>query len=252
MNEVVPTISIITPCYNCEDFLSDCFASVEAQSFKDFEWIIVDDCSTDDSPNILKRFQNQDPRIKLLMLDKNGGSGKARNKALDIARGKYVTFLDADDFLDPNYLESQLSFIKENGPIISAGYRRMAPSTVTDFFVPSLVDYKKILKGNPMSCLTTMYDREFFPDHRFPENLARQEDYAFWASMLKKGAVCRGNQKVLATYRIRKASKNGSKIKLVIPTIKTFHKGFGFSYFRSVFYTARYALYSKKKYRGVK
>jgi len=247
-----PTFSIITPLYNAEPYFEETFQSVINQTFKDFEWIVVDDKSTDNSLSLAKSLAKQDSRVTVIALDKNSGSAHARNVALDQAKGHYVTFLDADDLLDPNYLESQLAFIKDNGPIIVASYRRKSENNVTNFIVPEVTTYKSILKGNPLACLTSVYDRTLFPDERFPEDMHRHEDYVFWAKMLKKGYEAKGNPEVLATYRLLKTSKNGSKIKLLKPMAMAYHKKLGFSFITSWFFTLRYALYSRKKYRDVR
>ena len=127
---------------------------------------------------------------------------------MSIASGRYITFLDSDDTLDPNYLECQLEFIKDYGPLISTGYRRKAEHTTTDFFVPEVTDYESDLRANPLSCLTTMYDRRVIGDIYFPENLKRLEDYIFWLELLSRGIKVYGNQKVLATYVIHLEAKN--------------------------------------------
>lgn len=249
---MTPTFSIITPLYNAERYFPETFDSVINQNYKDFEWIVVDDKSTDGSLSLANSLAEKDPRVKVIALEENRGSAHARNIGLDNATGRYVTFLDADDLLDPNYLESQLAFIQDNGPIISSGYRRKAENTTTDFYVPKETDYKSILKGNPLSCLSTVYDRDVFPDDRLPEDMLRHEDYVFWARLLKKGYVAKGNPEVLATYRILKNSKNSSKAKLIKPMVQAYHKKLGFCLIKSWFFTCRYVLYSRKKYKNVR
>lgn len=247
-----PTVSIITPLYNAENLFGDTYASVMAQTFEDYEWIIVDDCSSDGSYDLANRLSKDESRVRVIEMPVNGGSAKARNKGLEEAKGRYVTFLDADDLLDPTYLERQLAFIKEHGPIVSAAYRRKTANTCTDFYPPKETTYKSILKGNPLSCLSTMYDREVFPDARFPEDLDRHEDYVLWTRMLKQGHTAYGNPEVLATYRLQENSKNSNKKKLIKPMVRAYHKGLRISLIRSWFCTARYVLYSLKKYRNVR
>ena len=205
-----PLVSIITPLYNKSMYLKDTIDSVLNQQYENFEWIIVDDCSTDDSFKIVSSIK--DKRVKAFRLEKNSGVAVVRNYALDQAKGKYVTFLDADDMLDDNYLLEQVKFIQENGPIISSGYRRKADNTITDFYVPDTVTYKDLYKGNPLSCLTTMYDFELINDLRFPLGLSRHEDYLFWIRLLQKGYAAKGNHQILATYRIYNDSRNRSKV----------------------------------------
>lgn len=244
-------VSIITPLYNAHDYFDETATSVLNQTYQNWEWVIVDDCSSDDSFEIAKKYALKDERIKLQKLDKNSGSAFARNKALDIAKGKYITFLDADDLLDKCYLAKQVTFIKENGPIVSAGYMRMSENK-TPFYVPNTVDYKTILKGNPLSCLTTMYDREVFPDARFDCDMEKHEDYLFWIKILKSGYIAIGNPEILATYRLTNNSKNSSKIKLVKPLYDLYRKKLGFNFVKSFIMVIRYIAYSRKKYKGVK
>lgn len=245
-------VSIITPLYNAQKYFRETAKSVFSQTYENWEWIIVDDCSTDNSFELAKESAKQDKRVVVFKLDKNSGSATARNKALDASRGKYVTFLDADDLLDENYLEKQLKFIESNGPVVSASYYRLTEKTKTIFHIPKTIDFKSILKGNPLSCLTTMYDREVLPNIRFPEDLDRHEDYLFWINVLKTGVIAKGNDEVLATYRLVKTSKNRTKFKLVKPLFNLYHKKIGFNFFKSSFLVLHYIIYSKKKYKGVK
>ena len=248
----MPLVSIITPAYNCKNAIENTVNSVLSQTFKDFEWIIVDDCSSDGSFEFMKNLIKDDKRIILFQTQKNGGSAAARNIALKHAKGRYITFLDSDDLLDPNYLVCQLEFMKEHGPLISAGYRRQAEHTCTNFFVSEETDYKKALKGNPLSCLTTMYDKEVIGDAFFDETYDRHEDYIFWLSILKRGIKAYGNPQVLATYMLHANSKNSNKKRLVKSMYRVYHESEKFNFIKSWFYVFRYALYSKKKYRNVR
>ena len=248
----MPQVSIITPYYNSKRYFDAAFKSVLSQTYQDWEWIVVDDCSTDGSHDYLVNLSKKDKRIKIVFSKTNVGTAGSRNIALKIATGRYITFLDSDDILDSNYLECQLEFIKDNGPLISAGYRRQAEHTCTDFYVPEETDYKKALKGNPLSCLTTMYDRSVIGDLYFDETYNRHEDYIFWLTILKRGIVAKGNHNVLASYVIHFNSKNSNKSKLVKSMYRVYHESQGFNWLKSWIYVFRYALYSKKKYKNVK
>ena len=245
-------VSIITPAYNCKNTIRDTFDSVLSQTFLDWEWIVVDDCSPDDSFSYTKHLTKDEPRVTVLQTPKNGGTAVARNIGLKHATGRYITFLDSDDVLDPDYLEKQLAFLKNNGPLISAGYRRKAEHTCTDFLVPETVDYKTALKGNPLSCLTTMYDRSVIGECYFPEDLEKCEDYVFWLNILKRGFVAKGNPQVLATYNIHKGSKSSKKFKLIKYMNRVYHKTQGINWLMSWFYVIRWAFYGKKKYKNVR
>jgi len=245
-------VSIITPAYKCRNTIEETYKSVLAQTFSDWEWIVVDDCSIDGSFEYIKELTKDDKRVAVLQTPKNGGSAVARNIGLKHAKGRYITFLDSDDLLDPNYLESQIEFMKDHGPLISAGYRRKAQHTCTDFMVPEEVDYKLALKGNPLSCLTTMYDREVIGELYFPEDLMKCEDYVFWLTILKRGIVAKGNQQVLATYNIIEGSKSSNKLKLIKYMFHVYHRTQGINWLKSWFYVARWAFYGKRKYRNVR
>ena len=244
-------ITIITPAYNCKKTIKFTYDSVIAQTFSDWEWIIIDDCSKDGSFSYIKELTKNQNRVIVLQTSINSGTSVARNIGLKHASGKYITFLDSDDLLDSNYLENQLDFIKENGPLISAGYRRKAKHTCTDFLVPDEVDYKLALKGNPLSCLTTMYDRSVVGELYFPEDLMKCEDYVFWLTILKTGIVAKGNPNVLATYNILEGSKSSNKFKLIKYMYHVYHKTQGINWFKSWFYVIRWAFYGKKKYKNV-
>ena len=241
-------ISIITPLYNTATYLEKTFASVLNQSYKNFEWIIVDDSSTDNSLEIAKNL-SKDKRIKILSLDKNSGAARARNTGLDNASGDYIIFLDSDDEIDETFLEEQIKFIEKGYSIITAGYRRKTPNSVTSFIPPHEITLKMILKGNPLSCLTTMYDYKLFHEERFKEDLERHEDFLFWINLLKKGYKAYGNQKVLATYNLHEGSKNNSKKKLVMPMYRLYRKELGFGVFKSLYFLLSMIRYSKKKYK---
>lgn len=120
------------------------------------------------------------------------------------------------------------------------------------FFVPDEVDYKKALKGNSLSCLTTMYDKDAIGEVYFPEDINRPEDYIFWLNILKTGIIAKGNPQVLATYNIISGSKSSNKIKLIRYMHKVYHKTQGINWFKSWFYVIRLAFYGKKKYKNVR
>lgn len=248
----MPIVTIVTPFFNSKLYFLSTFQSVLKQTFFDWEWIIVDDQSTDGSFEFVEALTANEPRIKVFQTQKNSGTAVARNIGLKHASGRYITFLDSDDLLDSNYLECQLEFMKEHGPLISAGYRRKAKHTCTDFFVPDEVDYKKALKGNPISCLTTMYDRSVIGEVFFPEDIDRPEDYVFWLNILRKGINAHGNPVVLATYNIMEGSRSSNKFKLIGYMHKVYHKTQGINWFKSWLYVIRWAFYGKKKYKNVK
>lgn len=251
-SDACPLVSIITPFYNAKNFFEQTFKSVMSQTEPHWEWIIVDDCSTDGSLELAKQLAGDDKRIVFEKTQRNSGTSAARNIGLEKATGKYVLFLDSDDLLDQTFLSEQIAFIEANGPIVTASYRRKALNGFSDFIVPKFITYKSLLGGNAMSCLTTMYDRSLFGDQRFDTRMKKCEDYVFWLNILKKGYNAYGNTKVLATYVLHSDSKSSAKLKLIKYMFEVFHRTQGFGIVYSSFLVIRWAFYGLKKYKGVK
>ena len=245
-------VSIITPSFNSKKYFLETYKSVVAQTYENFEWIIVDDCSSDGSYEFIKNLIKDDSRVKLQKLDRNSGTAKARNLGLKCSSGRFVTFLDADDMIDKNYLENQVNFMVNNGPIISSGYRRITGKSTTNFYVPPNVSYKDLLKTCSLSCLTTMYDKQIIGDCFFPENMKKAEDYPFWLNILKKGYVAKGNPEVLASYRILEGSRSRNKLSLARHIFYVYHTTQSFGFLKSLFFVFRWAFNGLIKYKTVK
>ena len=245
-------VSIITAAYNCSNTIKKTYDSIKKQTYGLWEWLIIEDCSTDNSFEYISELIKNDKRVHLFRTHKNSGSAVARNIGLKNASGRYITFLDADDLLDDLYIENQLDFIKLHGPIVSSGYRRKTEKTCTDFIPSNIITYEKELSGNDLSCLTTMFDKSTVGERYFPEDLLKREDYAFWLNILKDGFVARGNPAVLATYMIHGGSKSSNKFKLIKYQYSVYHKSQGFNWLKSCFYVLKWALYGRKKYKNVK
>ena len=247
-----PLVTIITPLYNYGKFLGDTVNSVLSQNYKNWEMIIIDDCSTDDSFEIAKQYAERDPRIKAVQLEKNGGTAAARNKGLYLARGEYIAFLDSDDQYDSNYLEEQLKCIQDNNAeVVVASYRRKAPNSTTDFIVPKDITFDMLPKGNPMAPLGTFYKFEPYKSLRFLTDMTKCEDLVFFLELLKDGTHAVGNQKVLGTLRIHENSKSRKKYQLIKWQLKAYKK-VGIPFFKRWYCLACWAINGVKKYKNVK
>lgn len=211
-----PLVSVITPAYNSERFIGETIESVQAQTYPHWEMIIVDDCSTDNTVQIVKQYKEKDPRIKLIELEKNSGSAVARNTAMDHAKGKYFAFLDSDDMWLPEKLKIQLEFMKEKDIAFSfTKYVRMKQDgTLTNAVskAPPSVGYIDLMKHCVIGCLTVMVDREKIGDIRMP-NIRIRQDYAFWLAITKRGIRAYGIPKVLAKYRLVENSISSNKFR---------------------------------------
>lgn len=244
-----PLISIITPAYNAERFIKQTIRSVLNQTYTHWEMIIVDDCSKDNTVEIVQTYEQQDNRIKLIQLEENSGSAVARNTAMDYAKGRYLAFLDSDDQWLPAKLEMQLQFMQKKDVAFSfTKYVRIhedgtETNAVTD--APTSVDYDDLMKHCVIGCLTVMLDRKKIGDLRMP-NIRTRQDYAFWLKITKKGFLAFGLPEVLAKYRLVEGSISSNKLKAARQNWYLYHHIEKQSLAKSIWYFSHYALNSIK------
>ena len=217
-------VSIITPCYNGGRYLADTIESVLGQTYAQWEMIIVDDGSTDDTPRIAEGYAARDGRIRLIRQE-NGGTARARNAAMRQARGRYIALLDADDLWEPDFLEKQLGFMDETKAIcVCSAYRHIdeAGREIQHPTVPlPKITPKDMRVMNRIGCLTGLYDSRKHGKVFLHEELRSiRDDYAYWYDIVCLEGEARGNQQILARYRVQTASTTGNKVKLVS---KQFH-----------------------------
>lgn len=218
-------VSIITPMYKGANFVGETIESVQHQTYTDWEMIIVDDCSPDDGAGIqvVKQYSEKDPRVKLIESKVNSGSSGARNIALRQAKGKYIAFLDSDDLWHPNFLETQLEYLKkQDAVLVFSSYRRIDEMTkqeiLSPFIVPEKVTYKSLLKTCPIFPSTAIYDAEKCGKYYFNEKMGSlRDDYVYWLVMLKDIKYGYGNKEILVDYRLRKSSVTANKKKVIYP-----------------------------------
>lgn len=208
-------VSIITPVYNAERFIKETIESVQNQTYKDWEMILVDDCSSDNSEKIIMNIKENDSRIKYIKLEKNSGAAVSRNTALDNAKGRYIAFLDSDDTWKPSKLERQLEFMKTNGyGFTFTSYELMDESSKKlkkVIKVPSRINYNGLLKNTIIGCLTVVIDRQKIGDFRMPL-IRKGQDTATWLKILKKYEFAYGLNECLSEYRLVEGSISSNKI----------------------------------------
>ena len=156
-------VSIITPSYKSEKFISQTIESVLGQTYQNWEIIIVDDVSPDNSNKIIEEYSKKDSRIKLIKLEKNSGAAVARNIAIEESKGRYIAFLDADDIWKPEKLEKQIEFMRKNNYAFTyTAYEKVDENGVVfgKIGVPLKVSYNQLLRTCVIGCLTAVYDRE--------------------------------------------------------------------------------------------
>ncbi len=238
-------VSIIMPAYNAASVVGASIRSVVAQEFAQWELIVVDDHSSDDTVARVEAFARQDGRIRLIQLPQNGGPAVARNAAIAAARGRYLAFLDCDDLWLPAKLGRQLEFMQASGAAFSYGayYEIDADGhRCGRVDVPSRTTYRELLKTNVIGCLTAMYDtasvgRVFMPGIR------KGQDYGLWLALLKRVDHACGMTEPLAEYRVQSGSISANKLESSLWVWRVYREVERLSLPRAAYYFAHYAFH---------
>lgn len=248
-------ISVITPSWNCALLIAETIQSVQAQTYQNWEMIIVDDCSTDDTFAVVEPFVKQDDRIKYITNVRNSGAAVSRNVALRQAKGRWIAFLDSDDLWKPEKLEHQLQFMVENnyhfsyheyaeidGNSQKTGVRVSGPRHIS-----KLGMYNFCWPG----CLTVMYDAEKIGLIQI-KDIKKNNDYAMWLKVIKK-ADCYLLKENLAMYRRGRAGSvsTHSYVTMMKWHYKLFHDADDKNAIASLWLTAWnmvFGLYKKLRY----
>ncbi|EEK76128.1 hypothetical protein bcere0009_49760 [Bacillus cereus R309803] len=211
-------ISIITPTYNCGKFIEDTIKSVVKQTYQNWEMIIVDDCSSDNTKEIVEKYTSQDNRIKYYVLQENSGAAVARTKAMELSSGSYMAFLDSDDLWPENKLESQLNFMKENNYAFTCtDYEQIDEKNNhlnKVIKTKEKTNYNGVLLSCPIGNSTVMYNVEKLGKFEVP-NIRKRNDDALWLQILKKEKYVYGMPNVLMQYRVRNNSISSNKVDLI-------------------------------------
>jgi len=210
-------VSIITPVFNRQEFLDECVQSILNQSYKNWELILIDDCSTDASVEMIKNYVASDNRIKACFFNKNVGAGVARNKGIEISTGRFVAFLDSDDYWHKEKLNKQIEFMLERNIDFSYTYsikldKNDDPSRV--LLPPKIVNSFALLFNNYIKTPTAIYDTKrigkiFMPDFR------KRQDWGLWFNILEKTKKAYCLSLPLAYFRTSNDSLSKNKLKLL-------------------------------------
>lgn len=199
-------VSIITPVYKCADYLPMTIESVQNQTYSNWELILVDDCTPDNSAEIIARYGKDDKRIRYIKQTHNGGAALARNAGLEAATGRYIAYLDADDVWLPNKLERQIDFMRENNVEFSCcDYEKIeADGTPLNKVVhmPKTITYNQLLSNTIIQTVGVIVDlNKVNRKLLVMPNVRRGQDSATWLQMLRNGVKFVGQNEVLAQYR---------------------------------------------------
>ena len=250
-----PIVSVIMPAYNAQRYLAQAIRSLQAQTFTQWELIVVDDCSGDDTAQIVSQLAQADPRIRLYRNEQNLGAAKSRNRGLELQEGEFVAFLDSDDVWRPKKLELQVDYMRQtNADLTYTAYAILdaqGRKAFQDYLVPPEVDFDGLLKQNVIGCSTAMLRGEVAKKYRFSEEFYH-EDYVLWLEMLRDGCTAAGLREVLVEYRFHEQSKAGNKTKAAAMRWQIYRDYLGLSLPKSIWYFAHYGLSGLRKYRKTK
>jgi glycosyltransferase involved in cell wall biosynthesis len=244
-------VSILTPSYNSEQFVAETIESVLAQTYQNWEMIIVDDCSEDNSVDVISKYIKNDNRIKLIESKTNRGPALSRNEALKTTNGRFIAFLDSDDLWMSEKLEKQVEFMKLKAAVLSyTAYAKIDEYGHIGNFVeaPEKVNYKQLLQTCSIGILTAMYDSKKIGKIYMPD-IFSVEDYAIWLQITKQGYEAYGLNEKLALYRVRKSGISSNKIKKAAYQWKVYRELENLSIFKSLYYMIFYSYYGYKKFR---
>ncbi len=235
-----PLVSIITPTFNSEEFLSQTIDSILNQSYKAWELIIVDDYSTDNTIQLIDTYQKKHSNISLIQNTTNQGAGVSRNKGIIAAKGDFIAFLDADDLWKPNKLEVQINLMIKNNLDVCFSSYDLIDEDGNNLFkrvkaLPELT-YNKLLRSNYVGNLTGVYNCKTLG--KIPSTkLRKRQDWILWLEAIKKSnKPATGIQEPLAFYRVRKDSMSSNKFNLIWHNFQVYRKGLGFSLIKSIIY----------------
>jgi len=237
-----PEISVITPIYNAEDFLAETIESVLNQTYKSFEYLLIDDCSTDSSASIVKEFEKNDSRIKYVKLSENSGAAVARNTGLEKAEGRFIAFVDSDDKWYPEKLQKQLDFmVLNNEPFTYTNYEHITEEgeILSSPKLPKKLNYSGLLKNTAIACSTVVIDRQTIGDFRMP--LVRKgQDTATWLKILRNHDYAYLVDEVLNQYRGREGSLSSNKVGALKRTWNTYRNLEELPLHKAVYYFSFY------------
>lgn len=242
-------VSVVMPAYNCERYIKTSIESVINQTYSNWELIIVIDDSTDDTVNVVDRY-NANPQIHYFVNKKNLGVAKSRNRGALLAKGKYIAFLDADDIWMENKLEVQVKLMEDKQAVLSSVARELMDEngTLTGKIMPiqQEITYKKLLCGNTLNTSGVMIKTEVAKEFPMAQDHLH-EDYITWLKVLKKYGIAYGISEPLLKYRFMPQTKSGNKLKSAKMTFGVY-RAMGFNVFQCIFYFVQYAVNGMKKY----
>ncbi|NUB97035.1 glycosyltransferase family 2 protein [Escherichia coli] len=245
----LPLVSIITPTFNSEKFIIDTYKSISAQSYINWEWVVTDDCSNDNTIQVLYKIREADDRVKVHINDKNLGAAWSRNCSLEHAQGCYFAFIDSDDIWYPNKLKKQMEFMLENDvefsftayELINENGKKLN-KVIDSHHKNKVFSYNDMLyKKATLGCSTAIISRELVGSKRMP-NIRTAQDYAFWLSILKDNNRVYLIPFIGTQYRIVASSISRNKIKKAKRQWEVYRQCEKLGFFKSLMCFSSYAV----------
>lgn len=231
----LPVVSIVTPVYNLKKFIVETMESVRAQTFQDWELLLVEDCSLDGTAQVIREYLDRtgEKRIRLILQEQNGGAAKARNRGVLEARGRYLAYIDGDDLWEKDKLEKQLRFMEEKqAAFCFTGYEFADEKGVglgKIVRVPATLDYREALKNTTIFTSTVMFDTEKIPKKELEMPQIKSEDTALWWRVLRSGHLAYGLNENLVRYRRAGKSLSSNKLEAIRRIWNLYRKAEGMS-----------------------
>ena len=249
-----PLVSVIMPAYNAAPFIEEAITSVLRQTVTDWELLVIDDQSGDNTREIIEKFTERDSRIRMILNDRNMGVAKTRNRGLDLVRGKYVALLDSDDYWHPTMLEAMIARAEESSAdLVYCSYElvdEQNQKVCHDFIVPSETSFEASIVRSVITCSTVLMTADIAKNNRFPTDVYH-EDIALWFRLLRDGKRAAGVSEVLAAYRQRANSRSAGKIRSAARRWVIYRKHLKMPLGKSLVTMARYGYYGLKKFKRI-
>lgn len=243
-------ISVVMPNYNGRRFVEQAIDSVLNQTYQNFELIVVDDCSNDDSLSLIEHKAQSDNRIRVIALEHNAGVANARNVGIKEAKGEYIALLDNDDLWTEDKLERQLALAQKGADIVYCSYDFIDEennSIKKPFIVSQETNFNKMLASSVISCSTSFIKTELMQAHPFNSDFYH-EDYVLWMELLRVCPTAYGDQKVLMHYRQVTGSRSNKKGNAAKERWNTYRKALKLNIVTSAWAFVRYAVNGVMKY----
>ena len=232
-------VSVIMPTFNASKYLAGSIESILSQTYTNLELLITDDCSTDETRNILKEFSERDKRVKVKYLKENSGPGVARNRSIERAKGRYIAFCDCDDRWMPDKLERQIAHMRKHDcALCSSSYLICDENDkITGVNIsPSHVTLGMLKRDNKIGCLTAIYDIKRLGHKFYMPAIRKRQDWALFLNILKECQICFCITEPLAYYRQRVDSVSSNKFSLVKYNVNVYETVFGYTRLRAYLY----------------